>query len=304
MHMKKTFIILCMAAALAISSSMAANAQETVAMPFSAIPVSASYAAKAGIGFTENTLLTGKTLDVSAGYMTYSPSYNPSTFMNIDAEYCLNQKIAISLEGVYGMGKAYDLYNPSGLKSGTHKPSQMLISVGAGYRILDFLSARVNLKYMTDKPAPEASYGAFGADIAVDGMFQISENGKAVAEFGVFSLGSKVTSASGVKFGIPSSVRLAGGYLHDFNEKNSISVLAQADYYLHKAFSAAVAAEAMFADIASVRVGYNLGAKHVMPSFASVGAGVHFKGVKIDVAYLLGNSPIANTLAVSLGYCF
>lgn len=304
MHMKKTFIISFLVAMLALSSSMAANAQETVAMPFSAIPVDASYAAKAGIGFTENTLLTGKTLDVSAGYMSYSPSYNPSSFMNIDAEYCINEKIAVSLDGVYGMGKSYDLYNPSGLKSGTHKPSQMLIGIGAGYKILDFLSARVNLKYMTDKPAPGVSYGAFGADLAVDGMFQVSENGKAVAEFGVFSLGSKIVSASGAKFGIPSSVRLAGGYLHDFNEKNSISVLAQADYYLHKAFGAAVAAEAMFADIASVRVGYNLGAKHVMPSFASVGAGVHFKGAKIDVAYLLGNSPIANTFAVSLGYCF
>ncbi len=304
MHMKKTFIISFVVIAHALSSSMAANAQETVAMPFSAIPVGASYAAKAGIGFTENTLLTGKTLDVSAGYMSYSPSYNPSTFMNIDAEYCINEKIAISLDGVYGMGKSYDLYNPSGLKSGTHKPSQMLISVGAGYRILDFLSARVNLKYVTDKPAPEASYGAFGADIAVDGMFQVSENGKAVAEFGVFSIGSKVTSASGVKFGLPSSVRIAGGYLHDFNEKNSISVLAQADYYLHKAFGAAVAAEAMLADIVSVRVGYKLGAKYVMPSFASVGAGVRFAGVRIDAAYLIGTAPIANTLAISFGYSF
>ena len=60
----------------------------------------------------------------------------------------------------------------------------------------------------------------------------------------------------------------------------------------------------MIADIVSVRAGYNVGAKHVMPSFASVGAGVHFAGIKIDAAYLIGASPIANTLAVSLGYSF
>ena len=302
--MKKIFITTFMAAAFAISSGMTANAQETVAMQFSAIPTGASHAAKAGIEFTESTLLTGKTLDVSAGYMSYSPSYAPSTFMNVDAEYCLNEKISVSLDAVYGMGKEFDIYNASGLKSGTHKPSQMMVGVGAGYKFLDFLSAKVNLKYMTDKLAPEASYGAFGADVAVDGVFQVSSNGKAVAEFGVFSFGSKVTSASGAKFGIPSSVRLAGGYIHDFNEKNSVSVLAQADYYLHKAFGAAVAAEAMIADIVSVRAGYNVGAKHVMPSFASVGAGVHFAGIKIDAAYLIGASPIANTLAVSLGYSF
>ena len=54
----------------------------------------------------------------------------------------------------------------------------------------------------------------------------------------------------------------------------------------------------------SVRAGYRYGAEHVIPSFASVGVGAKFAGIKIDAAYLFANEVIGNTTAVSLGYCF
>lgn len=285
--MRKLFVKIVAAAVLAVSSGMAANAQKTVAMPFSAIPVNAADAAKAGIGFTENPFITGRTLDVSAGYMSYSPSYIPSSYLNLDAEYCLKGRLSFTLTGVYGMN-----------------PQQMLVGVGAGYRFLDFLSAKVNLKYLSDNPVTEVSYGAFGADIAVTGLFEISSASRIAAELGAYSLGTKITSASGMKFSLPSYARISGAYIHDIDQKNSFSILAQADYYLHNAFGAAIAAEADIADLISVRAGYNLGAENVLPSFASAGIGVHFIGIRIDAAYLFANEVIGNTLALSLGYSF
>lgn len=273
-------------------------------MQFSAIPVNAIEASRAGIDITDNVFISQKTLDVSAGYMSYSPSYLPTGYMNINADYCLNEKLSFSLDGIYGMGSEYDVYNSGGYKSGVYKPSQMLVGVGAGYRFLDYLSADVKLKYMTDKPASEANYNAFAADVAVTGMIELSESSSIAAEFGAYSIGSKLSSASGHKFSLPSSVGLSGAYIQDFNEKNSISVLLKGNYYLHKAFSAAVAAEAKIADMVSVSLGYCLGAKYVLPSYASVGAGVQFAGVKVNAAYLLGESSIGNTIAVSLGYSF
>ena len=53
-----------------------------------------------------------------------------------------------------------------------------------------------------------------------------------------------------------------------------------------------------------VRAGYRYGGKSVIPSYASVGAGVRFAGVKVDLAYVVSSSPMANTLGVSLGYSF
>jgi hypothetical protein len=56
----------------------------------------------------------------------------------------------------------------------------------------------------------------------------------------------------------------------------------------------------------SFRAGYRYGGDSPIPSFASVGAGVKFSGVKLDLAYLIagGDSPMKNTLAIGLGYSF
>lgn len=293
-----------MSTLFAFIGSNAYAQNNAVVMPFSVLPVNAAHSSKAGIGFTENTFVTGNTLDISAGYMSYSPLYIPSTYINVDAEYCLNEKISFSLEGVYGMGQAYDTYNSGGFKTGRYKPTQILAGVGAGYHFLDFLSAKINLKYMTDSPAPETSFGAFSTDVAVIGILPVSVKGKVAAELGIYSLGTKVTSASGVKFSIPASVRISGGYIHDINEENSIRMLAQADYYLHNAFGLAVAAEALIADLILVRAGYNTGAEYVLPSYVSVGAGIKIAGIKLNAAYLLGNKAIGNTFGVSVGYSF
>ena len=278
------------------------KAQETVAMQFTAVPVNASYAGKAGIDFMDNPLFNADEMSVSLGGMIGSPALSKTTYMDIDADYCLSENLAVSLTGIYGIGEEYDIYNVGGYKTGTYRPGQMLIGIGAGYRFMEILAARINLKYMSENLAPEATYGAFGADVALTCSVPVSDNGNLTGELGVFSVGTKVTSASGQKFSIPSSAGLGAGYTQKFNSKTEASVMAQADYYFHNAVGAAIAAEAMFADIISISAGYRLGAKYVTPSYASAGIGVHFSGIRINAAYLLGN--ISNTLALSVGYRF
>lgn len=304
MLMKKIIFKTFITVALASSAMISAVAQETTAMQFAAIPVNAEAASKAGTSLTDNILFQDSTLDVSTGYTSWSPSYLPVGYMNIDADYCLNGKISFSLDGIYGMGQEYDVYNSGGFKTGTYMPAQMLIGLGAGYRFMDCLSTQVRLKYMSDSPAPEASYGAFGADVTVSGFFEVSPHDHIATEVGGHSIGTKVTSASGAKFPLPSSLRVAGAYIHDFNQKNSLSVLAQADWYLHNAFVAALAAEAEIAGLVSVNAGYCLGVKHILPSFASAGIGFHFAGFNINATCLFGAEAIRNSLALSLGYSF
>ena len=77
-----------------------------------------------------------------------------------------------------------------------------------------------------------------------------------------------------------------------------------AGYYFTGGFAAAVGASYAFDDMVFVRAGYRYGGKSVIPSYASVGAGVRFAGVKVDLAYVVSSSPMANTLGVSLGYSF
>lgn len=293
-----------MATGLISVGHISLDAQETVAMAFTERPVNATDAGRAGISFYDSNLLNDNKMNILTSYMMWSPSYAPVNSFNLEADYRIGKKIFVSLKGMYGLGKEYDIYNSGGFKDGIYKPGQMMVGLGAGYRILDFLTARINFKYMSESAAPETSYDAFGADAAVTAMIPVSDKGKVIAEGGVFSIGAKVASASGAAFGLPSSVKIGAGYIHEINKKNSISVLAEGDYYFSNAISAAAGAEAKIADLVYVRAGYRIGAKHILPSFASIGAGIKFAGFSINATYLTASNAAANTVAISIGYCF
>ena len=76
------------------------------------------------------------------------------------------------------------------------------------------------------------------------------------------------------------------------------------DYYFDGALATALGAGYTFNDMVSLKAGYRAGGDSVLPSFASVGAGVKFMGLKLDVAYLIGTENMNNTLAIGLGFSF
>ena len=94
-----------------------------------------------------------------------------------------------------------------------------------------------------------------------------------------------------------------------FADVHAVGVSLDADYYFALGFAAALGVEYSYADMAFVRAGYNMGGEAVLPSFASIGAGVKFAGVELNLAYLLGFSTLhsvaaKNTLSIGLGYSF
>ena len=58
-------------------------------------------------------------------------------------------------------------------------------------------------------------------------------------------------------------------------------------------------------DMVFARAGFHLGTgKAPLPTYASVGLGVKFVGVHLDVSYLLASKVLGNTLCVGIGYAF
>jgi opacity protein-like surface antigen len=113
-----------------------------------------------------------------------------------------------------------------------------------------------------------------------------------------------LTAVSGAKFALPASAAVGVGYEASFAEKHAVEALLDADYYFGGSFAAAAGAAYTYNDMVTVRAGYRYGGQSPVPSFASVGVGVKFIGLKLDLAYLIGSAPAANTLALSLGYTF
>ncbi len=309
MTMKNTLSYLAGALMLLIPSVSGAQA-----LPFTVSDTDPVILAKGGAGLTETGSVSQaaftnaaavpfseSTLDVSAGYVMWQPSYVKSNVINVGAAFNMGGKLGLAAGLYYGMNPEYKITNAGGAAAGTFKPSDIHAALGVSYRFLDFLSVGVNLGYASSSLAEEYSYGSFAGDAYVMAKF----GGVKVAA-GVSNVLGKVKSAGGVEFKLPASAALGAGYEAAFAEKHAVEANLDLDYFFDGWLAASVGAGYTFNDLVSVRAGYRYGGDSPIPSYASVGAGAKFMGIKLDLAYLIAgsDSPMSNTLAVSLGYSF
>ena len=237
--------------------------------------------------------------DFSAGYVMWQPGSVKTNVVNVAGMYKIAEKFSVSAGFMYGMQPKYDVMDASGKQSGTFMPSQMQAGVGFSWSVLPYLALGADVNYAANTLSKDVTYGTVVADVQMMAVF-----GGFKASVGVSDLGGKVASSNGTAFSLPTSVRAGVSYDVCNTEKHNLDVAADAQYYFDGAIAAAVGTSYTFNDLLSVKAGYRYGGTSVIPSHASVGAGVKVSGVKIDLAYVIASSPMANTLAVSLGYSF
>ncbi len=284
------------------------------ALPFTVFDTDPVILAKGGAGLTETTSVSHSaftnsasvpfsenTLDVSAGYMLWQPSASKSNVISVGAAYNLKNKLGIAAGLYYGLNSEYDISNRAGNATGTFKPSDFHTAVGVSYRFVDFMSVGVSLGYASSTLAEGYSYGAFAADLLL--MAKISDFKLAA---GVSNALGSIKSASGGKFSLPASAALGAGYQKTFAGKHSVEANLDMDYFFEGWFAASLGAAYTFNDLVSVRAGYRYGGESPISSYASIGLGAKFMGIKLDLAYLIAgaDSPMRNSLAVSVGYSF
>lgn len=301
--------IIYIAGALMLLFPALAGAQ---ALPYTAAETDAVSLGKAGANLTETNSVANAAFynaaaipfsedkfNASVGYTMWQPSAVNTSMINVGAAYNMNGKFGVALGMMYGMNPAYDVVTSAGAPKGQFKPSDMHLNLGLAYRFLPILSVGANVGYASSTLAEEYSYGAVTADV-----FLMTEISGFKATVGVANLGTAVTSADKKKYALPASAALGLGYEMDFAEKHNVNVALDADYYFNGGLAAAIGAEYTFNSLATVRAGYRYGGNTPVPSYASVGAGAKFMGIKLDLAYLIGSGAAKNTLALSLGYAF
>ena len=301
--------IIYIAGALMLLFPALAGAQ---ALPYTAAETDAVSLGKAGANLTQTSSIANAAFsnaaaipfaenkyEVVAGYTMWQPSSVNTTMMTAGAAYNMNNKFGVALGMMYGMNPAYDITSAGGLSSGQFKPTDMHLSAGLSWRFMKALSLGANIGYASSSLAKDYSYGAVTADI-----FLMTEIAGVKATLGVANLGTAVTSADKKTYALPASAALGLGYQMSFAEKHNVDLSLDADYYFKGGVAAAFGAEYTFNDLATVRAGYRYGGNTPVPSYASVGAGAKFMGIKLDLAYLIASGPAKNTLAIGLGYSF
>ena len=297
MTMKKIAYI---AGILMLVMPVASSAQ---ALPFTAVEMDAVTLAKGGASLTETGSVAGAAfsnaavipfsesrLDASAGYTRWQPT--SGNVISAAGAYTIDDKVGVALGFNYGLNRPYELAGDS------YMPTDMQVSAGVSWRFLPFLAVGANLGYAGSRLAHGHAYNAFNSDLFLMGKvagFKIAA--------GMSNLGSKITSASGEEFSLPTSLSLGLGYDKVFAQKHGVDVLADVDYYLAGNVRVAAGASYTYNDFVTVRAGCSYGTEG-LPLFGSVGLGVKYSGIRLNLVYLMGAEVINNSFGVSVGYTF
>lgn len=212
----------------------------------------------------------------------------------------IGKRIGLAAAGNYNPGSSYEVFDDFGNYGGSFKTSSMMFSAGLGVKVIEMLSVGVNLKYASESIAPDYTPGAFASDVYV--MFKWKGLGVSA---GAANVGTKVKEESGTAFSLPSSARVAVNYAATFASVHYVEANLDADYYFSGKPSVALGVQYGFDKWVFVRAGYRYSLA-VVPSFASVGLGVGFAGVRLNAAYLIatGDVPQKNTISLGLEYGF
>lgn len=246
--------------------------------------------------------LAKQKFDVQAVYQSWAPDAVKSSNIAAGLAYRFGKNFGMSLAFGSNGGEKFNIIDEDGFMTGkSFTPKDMQLALGAGVGFAKFLSAGVNLKYLSQKIAPKASYSAFAADVFV--MARFAPLGLNVTA-GISNIGSSVKADNGDSFSLPAAANAAASFNKGFG-KHSLGVNADLNYFFCGDFTAALGAEFGLYDIAFIRAGYHYGAEAaVLPSFATVGLGVKFLGIKLNFAYLLGNDSLKGSMTLGLGYQF
>ena len=240
--------------------------------------------------------------DVTASYQLWAPSTMGMHHINLLGGIRLGDRFGLTLSGAYQMGKSYTVTDEAGAVRGTYSPTEYLGGAGLGFRITDGLGIGGAFRFSAQHLAENALKKAFSAD-----LFVVYRQGGIIVTGGIASIGTSVAAAASDpgKHFLPTSAKIGAGYAFSM-EEGRIRVAADADYFLFcGGVGIAAGVEYAYKELVFLRSGIHLGSDSIpFPTYVSLGAGVKFSGVHLDISYLTINNVIGNTLTAGIGYEF
>ena len=89
--------------------------------------------------------LAAENMSVGLSGQMWAPDGAKSTNLGFGAAFKAGGRLGFAVGGAYQMGEEYSLTDETGNPKGTFKPNDMVLNVGAGFLIMDNLTAGANL---------------------------------------------------------------------------------------------------------------------------------------------------------------
>lgn len=246
--------------------------------------------------------LEDNVMSVSAQYSMWQPNVYSMNNMALAGYYKIADRYTVGLGVRTLLHQSTSVVDNNGLPITTYNPMELSVDAAFGMRIIDGLSAAVNLHFFYQQLLVDESAMGVGADVDLmykHKYFTAALSGKNLGPNMFYETPSPLPME--VKLGVSSTVG-DSGEIFKFTPAIDASYLINAS-----AFTAAVGAEFKFIDIVSVRGGYRFSSDIAsVPTYATAGIGFDFFGVSLDAAYYFGLSgcPVGNSFQIGLSYSF
>lgn len=250
-------------------------------------------------GNVASMALAQEKLSAGASFGLWQPDYAKDKVIGAGATYRFGSKFALGLQFKSLLQPSYDTVTESGSVKDSFTPGETLVGLGAAYSVTEWLSVGVTGRMVKSTLAEDASASVFGADVAL-----FFKKDALSAGLSVNNVGGKV-NYGGDDYDQPMLAKVGAAYRFGNPEASSVTPSVEADVLFKGGFMAGVGLEYSYKNFLFARGGFHYGDKEkAVPTYASLGLGVRFKGISLDLAYLTASDVLGNSLSVGVGYRF
>ena len=252
--------------------------------------------------------LSAATMDAAVSYGLWQPSGAGNHVIAAAGYGRVARFMSVSAGIKYFSHSPYDITDAGGLVSGSFTPKEMTAGIGLAFRILPILSVGADVHYVHSDIGGPKKGGAVSADFGAMLDLKYLRLGATVS-----NIGSKVNYGGASAYGLPANFKLGAGTVQTFgaDRRHALTVSLQGGMlFKGTALFGEAGVEYAWNDMVRVSAGYHYGSSStsgVIPSYASVGAGLRILGIHVDAAYIIGTdarSPLTNSFSIGLGYSF
>ena len=278
---------------------------------------------------------------------TYSPwlreIVSDIKLMYLSGYFRIDDRSTIGASLTYFSLGSIDFFSEEGVSTGTYKPNEFAIDLAYSMKLSENLALALTGRYIRSDLTQGQNVGttathaanAAAADLGLYYQNTFGDELPSEYAFGlqISNLGTKISYSDNMESAfLPANLRLGGRYTMNFDQFNSLSIMADVNKLLVpnvgivqgaiqsfydapnglkeelQEFTLSVGAEYWYNKILAVRAGYfyeapNKGARQ----YLTLGAGLRYNVMGLDISYListaaLNNNPLKNTLRVSLSF--
>lgn len=187
----------------------------------------------------------------------------------------------------------------------------MAVEIAYSRRIARIFSIGITGRYMHFRTDTSESSNALAADLSASCQIPLS----ILSEGSSFLIGARLNNLGGYLKGegatLPVNLTVGGALDYWLSESHQLLFATDIGYYFTPStlsgVQVSVGAEYTFMQLLQLRAGYHFGQEgSAIPSYGSVGAGIHILHLRFEAAYLIAgkNSPMRNTYSLNFGFDF